>query len=198
MKISIVKLLLLFCLSYLSIVSLPVQAAAETFIIDPQHSYIQWRVNHLGFSTQTGKWYINGTITLDKDKPQASKVAITIKIADMVTGIPDLDKHLKDKLFFNVAQYPIANFVSNKVDVIDNTNAIIHGTLAIHGVSKPISLPIKLNKVGKNPINDKLTVGFSANTKLKRSDYGISTFIPSVGDEVTINIEVEAYQDKKQ
>lgn len=167
---------------------------AEKLILDDQHSYVLWQVKHLGFSTQSGKWYVKGTLVLDKEKPENSKVEATVKIADMITGIPELDKHLKAKLFFDVQRFPTATFVSNKVEVLSDNSAKVYGTLTLHGVTKPVILDVTLNKVGKNPINEKMTAGFSATTTLKRSDFGINAFIPKVGDEVKITIEAEAYK----
>jgi polyisoprenoid-binding protein YceI len=178
-------------------ISPALQAAAETLTIDPQHSYVLWFISHLGFSTQTGKWYVNGTLLLDKDKPQNSKVNATINIADIHTGIPELDKHLKSPLFFDVAKFPTATFVSDKVDLTSKTTAQVHGTLTLHGISKPVTLDVKFNKAGKNPIQDRMTVGFSGNTTIKRSDFGISTLLPDLSDEVKIHIEVEAYLPNK-
>lgn len=173
--------------------------AAETFKIDPQHSYVLWRIMHFDFSTQSGKWYAEGTLVLDKDKPQNSKVNVSIPVANMVTGIPQLDKHLKGKLFFDVKQFPVATFVSNKVVVTGKKTAKVHGMLTVHGISKPVILDVKLNHAGNSPITEKMTVGFSANTKLKRSDFGINTLLPGLGDEVKMDIEVEAYkEDGKQ
>lgn len=177
--------------------SFSLHAAAETLTLDPQHTYILWQIKHLGFSTQAGKWYAYGTVTLDQEKPENSKVNATIKVADVVTGIPELDKHLKGRLFFDVARFPTATFVSDKVDVINKTSAKVHGMLTLHGVSKPITLDVTLNKVGKNPINDKMTVGFTATTELKRSDFGLRTLLPDVGDEVKIEIGAEAYKDNQ-
>lgn len=172
--------------------------ASETLTLDPKHTYVLWHVKHFDFSTQSGKWYINnGTLILDKDQPQNSKVNVTIQLANMVTGIPELDKHLKGKLFFDVDQFPTATFVSNKVDVINQNKAKVYGTLTLHGVSKPVVLDVTLNKSGVSPITDKMTVGFTASTKLKRSDFGINTLLPGVGDEVNIDIEAEAYQSNK-
>ena len=174
----------------------PVQAA-ETLILDPQHTYILWHIKHFGFSTQAGKWYVSGTLVLDKEKPQNSKVNATIQVADMITGIPELDKHLKGKLFFDVEQFPTATFVSNKVVVTGKTTAKVYGMLTVHGISKPVTLDVSLNKAGMNPINDKMTVGFTAFTKIKRSDFAINTLIPGLADEVTIDIEAEAYKPNK-
>ena len=171
--------------------------AAETLTLDPQHTYVLWHIKHFGFSTQAGKWYASGTLILDKDKPQNSKVNATIQVADMITGIPELDKHLKGKLFFDVEQFPTATFVSNKVVVTGKKTAKVHGILTVHGISKPVILDVILNKAGMNPINDKMTVGFTASTKIKRSNFAINTLIPGLADEVTIDIEAEAYKPNK-
>ena len=177
-------------------ISAPIQAA-ETFNLDPQHTYVLWRIKHLGFSTQAGKWYVSGTLVLDKDKPENSKVNVTIQIADVVTGIPDLDKHLKGKLFFDVAQFPTATFVSDKVDVSGKDTAKVHGILTVHGISKPVVLDVTLNQAAVNPISDKMTAGFSATTNIKRSDFGITTLLPGLADEVNLNIEAEAFKSNK-
>jgi polyisoprenoid-binding protein YceI len=170
-------------------------AAAETLKFDPEHSYILWKIEHLVFSTQTGKWFVNGTVTLDKEKPENSQVKATITLADIVTGIPELDKHLKGKLFFDVAKYPIATFVSDKVDVLNKATAKVQGILDLHGISKPVTLDVTLNKIGKNPITEKMTAGFTATTTIKRSDFGIKALLPNhLSDEVKIEINVEAYK----
>ncbi|HHR1367658.1 TPA: YceI family protein [Legionella pneumophila] len=122
----------------------------------------------------------------------------TIDVADFITGIPELDKHLKGKLFFDVEHYPVATFVSDKVEVTGENTAKVQGGLTVHGVTKPVTLLVTLNKVGKNPINDRMTVGFSASTELKRSDFGIKTLLPDLADEVSIEIGAEAYQPETQ
>ena len=157
-----------------------------------------WHINHLGFSTQTGKWYAHGTLALDKEKPANDKVNVTINIADLVTGIAELNKHLEGKLFFDAAQFPVATFVSDKVNVTGKDTAKVHGILTIHGVSKPVTLNVKLNKVGMSVVTNKMTAGFSATTKIKRSDFGINEFLPDLGDEVKLDIEVEAYLDNQK
>lgn len=172
-------------------------SAPETFKLDNQHTYVLWSIQHLGFSTQTGKWYVSGELVLDKDHPDQSKVNVSINIADVVTGIPELDKHLKGKLFFDVAKFPEATFVSKKVDVLSDKSAKVEGILTLRGVSKPIVLDVTLNKVGENPINNRNTVGFTATATIKRSDFGMDALLPDLGDEVTLQIGAEAYQEKK-
>ncbi len=166
--------------------------AAETYELDNQHSYVAWQVSHFDYSHPSGKWMVDGTLVLDAQKPQNSKVSTTIHIADLITGIKKLDEHLMGEMFFDVKKYPTATFVSNKVDLIDKTSANVQGILTLRGVSKPVTLHVKLNKQGISPITDKQTAGFTAHTTIKRSDFGMTSFLPGVGDEVTIHIEAEA------
>jgi len=176
---------------------IPASYAAEIFTLDPNHSYVFWHINHFGFSSQAGKWYASGTLVLDKDKPANSKVNAVIKVADMVTGLPELDAHLKGKLFFNVAQFPTATFVSDKVEITGDKTANVHGVLTLHGVSKPVTLAVAMIQAGKSPITDNFTVGFAATTMIKRSDFGMTTLLPGLGDEVKIEIGAEGFQQKK-
>lgn len=191
------KLILTTLFSAVISTFIPSAFAAETFTLDPNHTYVLWRIKHLGFSTQAGKWYASGTLVLDKDKPENSKVNAVINVADMGTGLPELDKHLKGKLFFDTEQFPKATFVSDKVDVTSKTTANVHGMLTIHGISKPVTLAVVFNQSGVNPISDNETVGFGATTEIKRSDFGMKTLVPALGDEVKIEIGAEAFIPKK-
>lgn len=183
----IVTSLVLFALSFPGY-------TADKFILDDNHTYILWHINHLGFSTQAGKWYAKGFVILDKEQPQNSKVEATIDVASISTGLPELDEHLKSPLFFDTKKYPTATFVSNKIDVLSRTSAKVQGLLTLHGVSKPVILMVTLNKVGKNPLTNKISVGFSAKTDIKRSDFGMNTLLPDVGDNVSLEIGAEGYQ----
>lgn len=180
-----------FLSSLLFLFFLPSTQAAETYQLDPKHTQIIWHINHLGFSNPSGKWIPEGTLIIDEKNPENSKVNATIKINELITGIPDLDKHLKSKDFFDTEKFPTATFVSNKISVTGKDTAKVDGKLTIRGISKPIILNVKFNKKGISPINNKLTIGFSATAELKRSDFGINAFLPALGDEVKLNIEAE-------
>lgn len=172
-------------------------AAPVTLTLDNKHSYVLWTIQHLGFSTQAGKWYAQGELVLDKDHLSKSKVNVTINVADMITGLPDLDEHLKGKLFFDTTKFPTAMFVSDKVEVSGKNKAKVHGMLTLHGVTKPVVLNVTLNKVGINPINNKKTAGFSATASIKRSDFGMTALLPNLGDVVKLEIGVEASENTK-
>lgn len=166
--------------------------AANTYTLDNGHSYVLWRINHFGFSNPSGKWMADGTLILDENNPENSKVNVTIHVANVDTGIPKLNEHLKTADFFDVKKFPTATFVSEKITVIGKDKAKIQGMLTVHGVSKPITLDVKLNKLAMSPITNKQTAGFSATATLLRSDYGINKYLPGLGDKVSIDIEVEA------
>lgn len=167
-------------------------AASEIFNIDPDHSFVTWHINHFGFSNPSGKWSFKGRLTLDEKNPNESKINVVINTANPITGIPKLDEHLKDKDFFDVKKYPNTTFVSNKVDVTGKDQAKVYGILTLHGVSKPVTLDVKLNKIDLGGYTHKKTAGFSATTTIKRSDFGITTYLPGLSDEVEIQIDSEA------
>jgi polyisoprenoid-binding protein YceI len=167
--------------------------AAEVFTFDPSHSYVLWHVSHLGFSNLSGRWPVQGKLTLDESNPPQSQVSVTILMAELLTGVPKLDEHLRGKNFFDVAQFPVATFVSEKVIVTGKKTAKVSGILTLHGVSKPVVLNMILNRIGFNPVTDRKTVGFTGFIQLKRSDFGVDSLVSMVGNDVDIEIEAEAY-----
>lgn len=177
----------------LASVSSPAFAAPEVYTLDPTHTNVVWHAGHLGFSTPSGKFAdVKGTVTLDEEKPEQSSLDVTISTPSVLTGIPKFDEHLKSKDFFSAEQFPSAVFKSDKVVPGEGQTAQVHGTLTLLGVSKPLILDVKLNKIGPNPFNQKKTAGFSATTIIKRSDFGMVYGLPNVADEVKITIEAEA------
>ena len=179
-------------LPVIAAIAMPSAFAMDKYTVDDSHSYVGWQISHFGFSNPSGKWMATGTLELDKDKPAASKANITINVADIITGLPKLDEHLKGEDFFDTAKYPTATFVSDKVTMTGKDTAKVAGMLTLHGVTKPVTLNVKLNKAAVSPINHKMTAGFSATATLKRSDFGINAYLPGLGDEVKLTIEVEA------
>lgn len=166
--------------------------AADTYVLDSSHVNIDWRVSHFGFSSPSGKLPgATGTLVLDEAAPANSKLDVTIKPGDVVTGIPKLDEHLRSAEFFDVDKFPTATFVSTKVTPTGASTAKVEGNLTLHGVTKPVTLDVKLNKIGENMFKKK-TAGFSATTTIKRTDFGITTYAPALGDDVALTIEAEA------
>lgn len=161
--------------------------------IESNHAFVLWTANHVGFSNQMGKFSgVVGTINFDEKNPAKSSVEATIQISSLVTGLEKFDNHLKSKDFFDVEQFPTAKFVSKKIKVTGKNTAKIEGDLTLHGVTKTVVLNAKFNKAAENPFNKTQTIGFSADTEILRSDFGINYAIPAVSDKVQLKIEVEA------
>jgi polyisoprenoid-binding protein YceI len=185
---------LLLAATALVMLSGPAFAAAETYNFDPNHTNILWHANHFGFSNPSGHFAIKeGSVTLDEASPANSSVNVTIDVKSLATGIPQFDDHLKAEGFLNADKFPEATFKSTKVEVAEGGQAAkVLGDLTLHGVTKPVTLDVKLNKIGENPMNKKKSAGFSATTTIKRSDFGIDKYVPAVSDELQIGIEAEA------
>lgn len=167
-------------------------AAPETYTLDPTHTNIVWKANHLGFSNPSGKFVeATGQLVLDEAKPENSTVSVTIRPGSVLTGIPKFDEHLRSADFFESEKFPEAVFKSTKVDVTGEKTAKVYGELTLKGITKPVVLDVVLNQIAPNPMTGKKTAGFSATTTIKRSEFGITYAIPGVSDAVTIEIEVE-------
>lgn len=180
-----------FLLSTLLLASGAAQAA-ETYTLDSSHTNVVWRISHFGFSHPDGKiTKVEGTLVLDQAAPEKSKVTVKFSPANLLTGVEKLDEHLKSPDFFDAGKFPDASYVSDQVSMTGKDTAKVSGILTLHGVSKPVVLDVKLNKIDKNMMG-KMTAGFSATTTLKRSDFGITKYLPNLGDEVDITIESEA------
>jgi polyisoprenoid-binding protein YceI len=162
------------------------------YIIDSSHTDIVWHADHLGFSKSIGEFArSSGFIILDESNPTQSHVEVEVDLGSIQTGDAEFDAHLKSNDFFFVEQYKVARFVSKNVEITGDKTARVEGDLTLHGVTKPIVLDVKLNKIGKNPFSKKETAGFSARTKIYRSQFGITYGLPMVGDEVELIIEAE-------
>jgi len=167
-------------------------AAPERYSFDPFHTTIAWQANHFGFSNPSGKFTkADGVLILDEKDPTKSAVNITITIASLSTGLEKFDEHLQSKDFLNKDMFPSAKFVSKNVTVTGENKADVAGDLTLHGITKPVTLHVVLNKIGPNPMSQKKIAGFSATTTIKRSEFGINYAVPGVSDDVNIMIEAE-------
>jgi polyisoprenoid-binding protein YceI len=173
--------------------------AKETYDVDVNHAQVIWHANHFGFSKPAGKFSdIKGKIIFDEKKPENSSVEVEIKIASLTTGLKKFDEHLLGEDFFNEAKYPNAKFISNKIQITKRNQAKIYGELTLCGVKKDIVLDANLNKIGINQFSQKKTIGISAKAKINRSDFGIDFGLPGIGNQVVLDIEIEANLNDKE
>lgn len=166
------------------------RVTAGTYSVDPRHSQINWQVNHFGFNDYFGLFGdIQGTLQIDPANLSASKVDVTIPIASVMTSSQGLTDHLKTADFFNMAQHENARFVSTNV-MVDGQKATIKGDLTMLGVTRPVELETRFEGAGTNPMSKKATVGFHAAATIKRSEWGMTKYVPLVGDDVKLRISV--------
>ncbi len=177
-------------------------AAPEHYTLDPTHTYPNFTVEHWGLSMMHGRFdKTAGKFTFDRAAKTGS-AELTIETASVTTGDNvrgnrprSRDEHLRQADFFNSAEFPAITFKSTKVNFGAELPASVEGNLTLSGVTKPVTLTFERFKCGKNPFNQKDRCGGNAVTKIKRSDFGMKTAIPAVGDEIAMNIEFEGDKD---
>ncbi len=184
----------IFALMVGSTLSLPA-IAATSYTVDPRHTFPSFEINHLGFSIQRGRFdQTSGKVFLDPELG-TGKIYIFIETASISTGLAELEKHLRGKEFLDAARYPKITFVSDELTFNKNQLVAADGIMTMHGISKPVHLAIDHFYCGMNLIAMKDTCGANATTTIKRSDFGVDKYVPKVGDEVKIAIQVEATKD---
>lgn len=185
---------------WMGLVALPFapSALAASYTIDPMHTFPQFDVSHLGFSTMRGRFNdTKGKLEVDLDK-KTGAVDIEINAASVDTGFQKRDDHLRTPDFFNVAEFPKITYKSSKVTIAGDNKATVEGQLTILGVSKPVTLDVNHIKCGEHPMpamKGKFVCGFDATANIKRSDFGMKFALPAVGDDVKLTLEVEALKD---
>ena len=179
--------------SLLAAASLPALAAPQKYDIDPAHSQIVFTWNHLGFSNPSATLEkIGGEFQLDTDDLTKSSVTVILPLEGIHTGVPKLDTHLKTPEFFDASKYPEIRFKSTKVEKSGAEGLKITGDLSIHGITKPVTLNAKVNKIGDNAMMKTKSAGFDADVTLKRSDFAVSYGVPNVSDDIKVHITFAA------
>ncbi len=159
--------------------------------IDPDHSNIGFEVSHLGISFVVGRFNkMSGEVKFTPNGD--SSVKVEVDTASVDTKVAQRDQHLRSADFFNVAQFPKANFVSTGVEYDGEGNPkLIRGNLTLHGQTNPVTLTVSPVGNGDGPLGD-YRAGFHAVATIKRSDYGMRNMLAVAGDEITLTIHVEA------
>jgi polyisoprenoid-binding protein YceI len=177
-------------------VALPLSTfAADSYTVDPNHTFPHFNINHLGFSTLQGRFdKTSGTVSLDRAAKTGS-VEISIESASVSTGFAKRDEHLRSPDFFNAAEFPAITYKSTAMHFKGDTPASVDGNLTILGVTKPVTLTIDAFNCGTNPMSKKDECGAGASAQIKRSDFGVKFGLPAVGDDVKLVFEIEAIKN---
>ena len=170
-------------------------AGGDDFRIDAVHSQIFFSASHDGYTNPSGRLRVkDGTFHFDAGDWSQSRVDATIDIAALDMG----DAPWNDKLlnaFFDAKRYPTAHFVSTRVEKTGERTGVIHGRLTLLDKTRPVDVQVTFNKAAVNGYTLKYVAGFSATAKFKRSDFGMTRDLNSVGDMVDVRMEIEGRRD---
>lgn len=160
--------------------------------LDPDHGKITWSVNHLGFSTYSGEFgTVSADLTLDPRDVGQTALTASVDMASVGTLNPKLDAILKSDEWFDVKVYPQATFKATKVTVTGPQTARIDGDLTLRGKTAPIVISATFNNAGVDQVDKTYTVGFDGASIIRRSSFGVTRYVPFVGDNVTLHLEGE-------
>lgn len=170
----------------------PALAAPETFNVEPNHTFPRFSYNHLGYSIQLSRFdKTSGTVTFDKAAKTGS-VDIVIDTKSVSTGSPLFNEHIQGEDFLATDKFPTATFKSTKVIFEGDKPAKVEGNLTLKGITKPVTLTVSSFQTMPHPMVKKDAIGANARTVVKRTDFNMGKNVPYVGDEVTIDIAIEA------
>jgi polyisoprenoid-binding protein YceI len=176
-------------------VATPALAAPETYVVDGTHTFPRFSYNHLGYSTQLSRFdKTSGTIVFDK-AARTGSVDIVIDTTSVDTGFATFNEHIQGEDFLDTARYPTATFKSTKVVFQGDQPATIEGKLTLKGVSLPVTLSVSDFKAAPHPMLKKDAIGANASVTVKRSDFNAGKYAPYVGDDVRIDIALEAIKE---
>ena len=171
-------------------------AAPETFQFDKNHTLVGFRIRHFVSKVEGRFKDFEGTITLDRQNPSASKVELTIQTASIDTAVENRDKDLRSSNFFEVEKFPTITFKSTKIESRGGESYEVTGDLTMKGVTRPVTLTVKSGGFVKLKGIEK--AGFDVTGKLDRTQFGLTWNRALEGggtmlsDDVDINIQVEA------
>ena len=176
-----------------------------TWQLDPAHSTVEFAVKHMMFTTVRGRFKtFEGSIQIDEQHPDRSRVEVTIDAASIDTGAPDRDAHLRSADFLDVEQHPKMIFTSTRVDGAhkkEGDRFKVAGELEIRGTRMPVTLDVTFEGLGTDPWG-KQRSGFAARTEIDRREWGLrwnqalETGGVLVANAVKIELEAQAVKQE--
>ncbi len=166
-------------------------APAGSYALDPAHTSVTLKVSHMGLSAYTLRLGgVRGGFSFDPSHPETSKLQVEIDAGAVATGDAAFDRQIAQEVL-EAAKYPTIRFVSTAVKPGPEGRGQVVGDLTLHGQTHPVTLDVVFNGFGAAPPEREVRMGFSADTTVRRSDFGASKYAPMVGDEVSVAIEAE-------
>ena len=162
------------------------------YALDPDHCSITFDVDHFQYSRFTMRFdRKQGQLDWHDGGMDSSVATIVVDAESVDTNVPALDKMVKGASMLDVSRYPEIRFVSTHFERSGDSRGTLTGDLTIHGVTQPVSFDVSFNGFGRDPLNKKDTLGFSADGHFSRAKFGLSTWYPAVGDDIHVRIQAE-------
>lgn len=186
-----------FAAVLLALASAAGAARADTWVFDKQNTEIRFSWDHLGLSRRSGRFLdMEGTLDFTPTDPATGEIELSIRTASVSTGAKEIDDALKSPDFFAVANHPRITFRSTGIAKTGERTGDVKGELTILGQTRPVVLATTWNFTGEHPLSSsnvnfqgKWVSGFTATTKVLRSEFGLKRGIPLLSDEIRIDIE---------
>jgi polyisoprenoid-binding protein YceI len=182
-----------FLLPLITALAITQPASAEEYVIDTDkaHAFIQFRVQHLGYSWLYGRFNtFSGDFSYDEAKPEQARVRVTIDTASIDTNHAERDKHLRSPDFFDVKQFPRASFESTGYQALGKEKGRLEGRLTLRGVTKPVTLEVSQVGAGNDPWGG-YRRGFHGTTTITMADFGIPTNLGPASERVELTLSIE-------
>lgn len=169
--------------------------AKEIYKADPDHTFVSISYNHRNYSIQTSRFdRVTGYISLN-DAGTGGTIDMTIDTKSISTGSAIFNQRIQEGDLFATEQFPLATFKSDNILFGNDGISSIQGELSIKGVTKPIIIEVNYFSCGPNLLTLQYTCGANATAKLKRSDFNMGKYVPLIGDEITIQVAIEAFRE---
>ncbi len=170
-------------------------AASESYTVDPRHTFPRWSVSHHGFSIHQGQFnQTTGKLTVDW-KARTGTIDIEVDSASIGTGDPEFDKTLRAPPFFNTDKYPKLTYRGTSMRFEKDVPVAVTGDLTLLGVTRPVTFAVANMKCGDHPVSKKPLCGAEVTATIRRSEFGMKASLPSIGDDVRLVIQFEAFKD---
>lgn len=180
----------------LALTSAGAQAASHLYRFDPVHSQIFFSVSHNGYSHAIGRLHIaRGWLRFDPDDWSTAKTELDIDVGSADMGDDAWSRTVQGASLLDAKAHPTAHFVSTSVEKTGADTGLLNGRLTLRGVTRPVQIQFRLNRIGATIFEMKTVAGFSGSAQLDRTDFGITRNPGSIGRRVTVRLEIEAQRD---